>query len=82
MILKKLLTEDLSKTISGVDLGTLLLDTYIKYPFAPYKQAAIPYNYCALPRKLGGSLASIAMSVLTPFCGEFPEQQSKGISDL
>jgi hypothetical protein len=50
LVSKNLLSEKDSNTISKVDLGTLLLDTYIKYPLPPYRNAVIPYNYCALPR--------------------------------
>jgi hypothetical protein len=31
-------------------LGMVLLKTYTRYPLAPESNAAIPYNYCALPR--------------------------------
>lgn len=35
---------------NAFDLGLTLLRTYVRYPLAPARVAAIPYNYCALPR--------------------------------
>ena len=79
---KKLLTEQNYETISKVDLGILLMDTYIKYPYASYQKAAIPFNYCALPRTLK-AYKSIAETLLTPLCGSFDLVDKKeGIEDL
>ena len=68
LLIRKVLTLEVINTISKIDLGTLLLDTYVKYPFAPYKKAAIPYNYCVLPRRLK-SYGNLAKTILAPFCG-------------
>ena len=79
LVSKNLLSQKDSDSISKVDLGTLLLDTYIKYPLPPYGTAAIPYNYCALPRNMK-SFKSVLEKLLTPFCGSFNNQE--GSEDL
>jgi len=47
--------------ISPYDMGILILDTYITYPYSP--TAILPYNYCALPR-----LMPWTAWLLSPIC--------------
>jgi hypothetical protein len=50
-------------------LAMKILDTFIKYPLPPLDKAPlIPYNYCALPRLLQGTLKAAATALLSPIC--------------
>jgi hypothetical protein len=52
LVARKAITAEKLETISKLELAFLIVDTYIKYPLPPLKNAWIPYNYCALPRLL------------------------------
>lgn len=49
LIEKKGYKENYIKSLSRLDLGLLIMDTYITYPLPPIDLAVIPYNYCAIP---------------------------------
>jgi hypothetical protein len=49
--------------IAPYELGLLLLRVYVRYPLPPAKVAAIPLNYCALPR-----LVPALTPLLNPAC--------------
>eukprot|EP01095_Lingulamoeba_sp_RSL-Kostka_P000883 TRINITY_DN1116_c1_g1_i1.p1 TRINITY_DN1116_c1_g1~~TRINITY_DN1116_c1_g1_i1.p1 ORF type:complete len:475 (+),score=174.64 TRINITY_DN1116_c1_g1_i1:52-1476(+) len=51
----------------GIDLATLLLDSYVHYPL-PNKW--MPYNYCALPKLLPDNIGNPISSLLSPFCSQ------------
>ena len=44
----KLSIED-SETIGKLELASLIMENYIKYPMPTLREAWIPFNYCALP---------------------------------
>lgn len=50
MLAKNKVTETRLEKLDRVELGILMMETYIKYPFPSLSQAIIPYNYCALGR--------------------------------
>jgi len=51
LISKNLLTPSSAQTINPLDLGELILQTYILYPLN-HESSIIPYNYCILPNLL------------------------------
>jgi hypothetical protein len=51
-------------TMPRLELATLIMDTYIKYPFPTADNVVIPFNFCALPR-----LAPWTKQFLAPLCG-------------
>ena len=46
-----------------LELGLLIMDTYIRYPLPTDSRSLIPYNYCALPR-----VKPWLAPLLRPFC--------------
>jgi hypothetical protein len=46
-----------------LELATLIMDTYIKYPFPTADYVVVPFNFCALPR-----LAPWTKRFLAPLC--------------
>lgn len=40
---------ELLNKMSRLDLGLLIMNTYIKYPLPSVEESIIPMNYCALP---------------------------------
>jgi len=45
-------TEEELIAMTRLDLGMLVLNTYVKYPLPSVKEAIMPFNYCALPMVL------------------------------
>ena len=50
--------------LGAYDLGLLIMDTYIKYPYS--SSAIVPLNYCAIDRMFPGSL--LAKKFVSWFC--------------
>jgi hypothetical protein len=73
LVKKEILNQEDFDTISKLDLGHMLVDYYINYPFAPYETAKFPLNYCGTPRlfKNYNLLKKLSETVLEPFCGSF-----------
>lgn len=49
-----------------IDFAQLLLDSYVAYPL-PRAAAAVPFNYCMLPKAVP-AMAGVLTTILSPFC--------------
>lgn len=45
-------TEEELAALNRMEIGLMILNTYVKYPLPSTKEALMPFNYCALPMVL------------------------------
>lgn len=67
LVRRQKLSRAAAESIDRLDLAMMLLDTYVQYPLPAWKEAWIPLNYCALPRR-AGKYKDLLKRLLSPVC--------------